>query len=241
MIRLFILMFVLLSNHLLAQEKQNFNEGLDAISTYASSKGNDLMSIKAYAGIKGTPYLVDTWSMGSVVMNNGKVFENLRLKYDMSEDNVLVWDKTDKKIYPTKNITKSFNFTDSTGVSHFFINISDKEYKFDIDIDYGFFELLYNGKTKLLVKRKKYLHHVDPQGGYSDNKSYDEFRTEAPVYYWINQAGKLFELKKGKKSVLSLLNDDGTLANYAKKQKLKLKKEQEIIQLLEFYDNEMLE
>ncbi|MEN8250388.1 MAG: hypothetical protein ABFS32_15750 [Bacteroidota bacterium] len=240
MTRFLIGILIFIGADLFAQEKQNFNDGRDSFSIYASSKGNDLMAFEAYAGIKGTPFLVDTWSIGSIVLKNGDVFDNLRLKYDMNEDNVLVWDKTDKKIFPSRNITKSFNFTDSTGVSHFFINISEKEYKFEIGIDFGFFELLYNGKTKLLAKRKKYLHHVEPKGGYSDNKSYDEFRSESPKYYWVDNKGKLFELKKGKKNILNLLKDDGSLEAYIKKEKIKLNKEQDIVQLIQHYDTEYL-
>jgi hypothetical protein len=104
------------------------------------------------------------------------------------------------------------------------------------EIQSGYVEQLYEGKNRLIAKKIKHLKFVEARGAYSENKSYDEFRYSPPEYYWIDNEGEVTQLKGGKKSILKALNDNGDLAGYAKNKGLNLKKENDLILLMNYFD-----
>ena len=197
--------------------------------------GNYIMVFNnAYDGIKGTPYLNSSWSKGSLLMISGVRYEDMALKYDMMEDNVLVKTESGKTIFPNQGDVRSFNYLDSLGNEHWFYDLGLSQEGRLAELK-GFFELLYQGKSSLYVKRGKHLEHIESKGAYSSNKSYDEFRDNQLEYVLVNKESEVIGFKQGKKNVLTALDDEGVMAEYAKKNKLNLKKEKDIIALVTYF------
>jgi hypothetical protein len=220
-----------------AQTEEKSNQTRDSFESLVKlGADNSIVYNNTYAGVKGSPFLFDHWITGELVFIRDSRFSDIRMKYDMVEDNVVVQNSSEKSIYPTKAIVKSFHLKDSLGHTYNYINLALTEYSSDFIKDFGFVEILYDGTNDLIVKRKKYLVHTEAQGGYSDNKSYDEIRQSPAEYYWINKEGIATQLKRGKNNVLKLLDENGDLASYVKKEKLNLKKEEDIILLFAYID-----
>lgn len=221
-----------------AQTEEKNNQTRDSFESLVKlGVDNSIIYNNTYAGVKGSPFLFDYWSIGELVLIKDNSYIDVKMKYDMVEDNVLVQNNSGKSIYPTKAIVKSFHLMDSSGHTYNYINIALADYSSNLIENSGFVELLYDGTNDLIVKRKKFLKHIDAQGGYSENKSYDEFRNSPSEYYWINKEGIAIELKRGKNNILKLLDETGDLASYVKKEKLNLKKEKDIILLFAYIDS----
>ena len=153
--------------------------------------GNYIMVFNnAYDGIKGTPYLNSSWSKGSLLMTSGVKYEDMALKYDMVEDNVLVKTESGKTIFPNQGYVRSFNYLDSLGNKHWFYDLGLSQEGRLAELK-GFFELLYQGKSSLYVKRGKHLEHIESKGAYSSNKSYDEFRDNQLEYVFVNKESEV--------------------------------------------------
>ena len=220
-----------------AQTTTKTDAARNSFENLSRSQGGSIIEFNnAYDGIKGTPYLSDFWSTGSIIMLSNIAFDGIEMKYDMLEDNVLVKDKTGKHILPLYGSIKSFYYTGSDGIEHNFLNLAPS-YGKSLTKYIGFYELLYDGEIMLLVKRKKHLKHVESKGAYSSNRSYDEFIGMPLEYLLIDNKLKVIEFKRGKKSILSSLGDDENLKNYIKTNKLNLKDEGDIIQIITYYDS----
>lgn len=230
--------FALLSVNQITIAQTSTNAARDSFENLSKSQGSSIIVFNnAYDGIKGTPYLSDVWYTGSIVMLSNIVFDRIEMKYDMLENNVLIKDRTGKQILPTYGSVKSFYYTDNDSIEHNFLSLAPTYGKPLIDYN-GFYELLYDGDMKLLVKREKYLKHIDSKGAYSSNKSYDEFREYSPKYLLIvDEKNNVIEFSRGKKSVLSSLDEDDSLAKYTKVNKLNLKDEGDIIHLITYFDS----
>ncbi len=220
-----------------AQTRENSNLTRDSFESIISADENStIVYNNRYEGIRGTPFLFADWIPGELVLTNNKRFDEIEIKYDMMEDNVLIMNSSGIPIYPNKNIVKSFHFRNSEGVYRNFVNLALADYNLGADGNSGYVELLYKGKNSLVAKKVKFLKHVEARGAYSENKTYDEFRYSPTEYYWINNEGEATQLKGGKKNVLKALKDNGDLANYAKKEGLNLKKENDLILLMIYFD-----
>jgi hypothetical protein len=221
---------------LIAQSNREDLINRESFESLVKSVGNDATVFNNYEGIKGTPYLFDFWIKGELVFSNDNRFNDVEMKFDLLEDNVLVKNKSGDALFLKKAIIKSFHLIDNTGNHHNYINLANTDYKFDAKRKSGFVEILHDGDNILVVKRSKHLKHMDETGGYSANKIYDEFRDDPPEYYWIDSKGDVAQLKGSKKSILKTLNDNGDLANHVKKERLSLRKEAGLISLMTYYD-----
>jgi len=188
----------------------------------------------AYEGVFGTPYLYLDWATGMVILSSGDTIKNQDLKYDIYQDELLVLNKrTGNPIIPMQGVLKSFVIVDSLNNTHVFINTLPNQVN-DENGRNGFFEVLYWGDILLLAKHRKTFVKANYEGAYSANRPYDEFKTSTKRYSLIKEDGTYIELKQGKKGMLKSLNDDGTLGKFVKEQKLDLKKEEDLIDLIIF-------
>lgn len=222
-----------------AQTRENSNLTRDSFESLVSADEiSTIVYNNRYEGIRGTPFLFDDWIPGELVLTNNKRFIGVEIKYDMMEDNVLIINSSGIAIYPNKSIVKSFHFRNSEGVYRNFINLAHADYHLGPEGNTGYVELLYEGKNSLVAKNVKFLKRVEARGAYSENRTYDEFRYSPTEYYWINNEGEETLLKGGKKNVLKALNDNDDLATYAKNTGLNLKKENDLILLMIYFDTE---
>lgn len=219
-----------------AQTRENSNLTRDSFESLVSADEiSTIVYNNRYEGIRGTPFLFDDWILGELVLTDNH-FNEVEIKYDMMEDNVLIMNSSGIAIYPNKSIVKSFHFSNSEGEYRNFINLALVDYTLGPDGNSGFVELLYEGKNSLIAKKLKFLKRVEARGAYSENRTYDEFRYSPAEYYWINNEVEVTLLKGGKKNVLKALNDNGDLASYVKNTGLNLKKENDLILLMIYFD-----
>lgn len=175
----------------------------------------------------GSPYLVDTWSKGNVKFVNSKPTENVELKFDLLE-NVLVIKGNDG----IENV-----FTEK--ISEFTLNVLGEERLFKsgfIDsknnLITAYLEVLYNGKTKFLSKDGKMIIESKEYNTNTITKKIEN-TTE---YFFSKPNNSVSLIKLSKKTIFAYLGSLD-LATYVRDNKLNLKKREDIIKLLEYYDS----
>ncbi|NJB70929.1 hypothetical protein GGR42_001391 [Saonia flava] len=178
--------------------------------------------------VQGSPYLNKIFKMGKVILNGKTETESL-MRYNIYRDHFELLDNTGKQVYLEKN-------------SKIDIVLDGKTYQY-IDylyrgkVKFGYCTPLNHGKTILFIRDiKKVSEYKRPAHGYesfSPPKFIDEF-----VYYIKRENKPAKEVELNKRDVPFVIENKFTeLRNYIKKNKLKLKTEEEVITLLQYYDS----
>jgi hypothetical protein len=194
------------------QDKQLLYNGRVWRSLYYNVRGDEFLFSKDY--LKGTVYI------------NGKTFNNIDIKYDIYNDEIIIMLNLGTHIQLNKEMV--------TGFDIIFNNIKYRFTKLTIDslsaINY-YVNVLYEGKTALYLKYKKEIKELA-----IENK-YDEFYQKQMLYFMKD--GMSYRIS-GKKDLLRLLKDDNLqIRAFIKQQKIKTKnnKPESFIPILDYYDS----
>jgi hypothetical protein len=167
------------------------------------------------------PYFgTDDWVYGTVFYD-GYLYENVPLLYDISTDQLLT------ETYYSSSIMKLIKdkITYFTLPGKKFVNQPDTT------ISPGFYELLYDGKTKVYARHSKLL-----QETLSSQEIIHSFDEKTRYYIYKNN---IYIHVKSKGSVLDVFGDrKREVSQYINKSKIRFRKnrEQYITRLAEFYD-----
>ncbi len=195
--------------------------------------GNDYLIINGklwrnlYLGVKGNPYFLTGEYLNGNITFNGRVFRDKTFKYDIYNDEIVLWINSSTIIILNKEMVDEFD-----------INYLNNKYRVvnmgedSTSVLRGYVNVYYDGPTALYVKYRKEIEILAV-----DNK-YDLFFQLHRIY--IRKDGEMVHVS-GKREMLKLLSDRKTeLRNYIKQNKLSVSKSepQSFIPVLEYYDKQ---
>ena len=152
-----------------------------------------------YKGVTGTPFLYESWVQAILITNRDVEFK-VPSKLNLYDDEVLSQRASNKdQLALDSRFVKSIKFILDTTNRHF-VNLGLKGENPDLDNikDVGFFEVLWDGETKLYAKRIKIFKQADFKGAYSARKTSDQFFDDNRYYYKLKDM-ELIQLKLKKK------------------------------------------
>jgi hypothetical protein len=181
-----------------------------------------------YAGIRGTPLLVDKWQHGSVITNKG-FYADLELKLDLY-DNQLFFNKNDE----------SFELLDQIVAIKLFPKWPDTINQ----------QVFIKGITQNNIKPEQYVQILVAQGAIqlyrSDIKQVTEMseinagmvKTFANTSRYFVKKGDQFKLVKlNKEEIMPFLAEkEAEMNDFIAKKKLNLKKEMDFIQMIQAFN-----
>lgn len=181
-----------------------------------------------YAGIRGTPLLVDKWQHGSVITTKG-YYADLELKLDLY-DNQLFFNKNDE----------SFELTDQIVAVRFFPKWPDTTNQ----------QVFIKGMTQNSIKPEQYVQVLVPQGQVqlyrSDIKQVTEMseinagmvKTFANTSRYFVKKGDQFKLVKlNKEEIMPFLAEkEAEINDFIAKKRLNLKKEADFVQIIQAFN-----
>jgi hypothetical protein len=187
--------------------------------SYMAEKGPD---------VEGNPYLYEEWLTGNIVLEGGEQFDSLLLRLVLVNNELQL--KMDNKEYKFNVIVKEFLLTAPGKELRKFKSGA----AFDKPVnDKSFYEVLYEGKTQLLVKRKKQIVSEVTNIPGLKTKKYEENNS----YFVYLPSGQIERIKKNNKSLINLLGDrKHNVEEVIEKQHLDCTKEADIVKLLQYYD-----
>ena len=201
-----------------------------------SYQNTGLRYAERFKEVEGSPYLFDTWKSGELVTSVGKKVEGLTLKFD-AYSNILVLQKEEEEVALMDGAISEFSLFDLEGKQMLF-----RKFPLGKMGKQVFAQILFYGKL-ILVKHHKVsrVRKENNSGGYGDagNMKETEHFSHTNVYYIKQKESDTFEpFKPNRKAMLKMLPDhQDEITSYMKKEKLKLKDDDEIIQLLQYYES----
>ncbi len=178
--------------------------------------------------VEGSPYLLKNWVNGSVKFADAMPAKNVSLKLDLLENLLVVKGKDE-----TENLF-------SAKVIEFTLNEDGNERLFKggfIDSKGDpipcYLEVLYDGKTKFLVREIKTIIESKGYNTATITKKIDDTKE----YYISKGNNTAYLVRLTEKSIIPLL-EKPELTNFIKENKLSLKNKLDVVKLLQYYDSQ---
>jgi hypothetical protein len=185
-----------------------------------------------YSTIAGTPYMNEAFTEGEVIINDTIHFGKVPLRYNVFTDKMEFKNKQDRLM----------EIDYSAGNFSFLMD----EHQFKVmayqdkgESKNGHLELLVDGEISLYRKYNTVFEKKTEEKGFQENLP-DRFVSQDPTYL-IAAEGEMPETISRKKDLLQKLNqDDPKVAQYLKDNKLRMRSDDSIIDLITFYNNAVL-
>jgi len=182
-----------------------------------------------YRRINGDQFLFADYFLDGTVTANGRTYKNLKIKYDVFSDEILIPVDLEEIVQLNKEIIDSFSISYENRVYRFekiYVDSLKKTNDFN-----GYFRVLYNEKSALYLK---YIKHISSN---ITDKSDGDFIQTNKVYIVKNN---IVYPVLSKNDVLKALNTDkALLKKYLRSNKLKISKNnpESFIPLIKFFDS----
>ena len=203
-------------------------------ANFALEGGNSFLSIKQkYDGkIKGSLFINDNFQSAKI----NDVLQQYPTRYNTYSDNFeLQHNGKVKYIVVTKENETQVNFPKNNKLYKTYLYTDrDKTIK-------GFFVVLSEGENYALVLKEKivFVEEQKPKTPYEKYKNPELKRVKDTYYLSLKGSKTLSEIKLRKKDVINFFeNDSKMVSSLIKKNKLNVKKEEDLIRLLKLYDNQ---
>lgn len=181
-----------------------------------------------YSNTKGTPYFLDDWAMGMVKLQNGDTFNDVALKYDIVDDLLLFTNPFNGQAMGFKDPVQEFTLTGQLNKPNSDL-LFRKGYNPTPD---HFFQVLVDGRIQLVKRTSKIVKEAREFNSASITKAF-----YVVTDYYIVKTGGLIKIKKIKNDILSILDRKDELLNFAEKNKLTFKSEEDLSRLILYYNS----
>lgn len=178
-----------------------------------------------YLGIKGNPYFLSGEFLYGDITFNGKKFTDRVLRYDIYNDEVVMWVNNSVTIFLNKEMVDEFDIY-YQGEKHHIVNMGEGS----DSLLSGYVNVYYDGPTPLYVKYRKEIEILAV-----DNK-YDLFVQVHRIY--LKKDDLTVQIKSLRKLYETLIDKKAELKDFVRKshQRIIRKEPGSFIPLLEYYD-----
>ena len=204
---------------------QGYTQGLSNAGgqVFLQDSNGKLLTSNNYTDIDGNPYFPKEWVEGTVGLKDGKIIAYNALRLNTISGN-LEFKFTDKA-YDVINPMNEFTL-ETLKFRKGFEPIEKQNAE-------TFYQVLYDGKQKLLCYRLGSIYLDSPYNSATKTKKFQLSET----YYLQKADGKLHELKKNLKFFLLQIGDNSRqLEEYCKKENIKLRSWNDAVRILEHSD-----
>lgn len=186
----------------------------------------------ATADVNGSVDFKLDWADGTLTRKGGKQYTNLKLKYDVYDDQVVFEDvKSGNSFVPT--------FTDITGFTLKGLDGDKTEMIFangfpavDNQTPASFYQVIAGGKTQLLKRFSKNIKESQGFGDGTTTKAFEDTETD-----YILKNGTMTKVKADEKDITTALSDKAPqLTAYAKTNHLGFKKDEDLAKIFDYYN-----
>ncbi|TRZ42024.1 hypothetical protein [Robertkochia solimangrovi] len=184
---------------------------------------------KKWDDVDGTPYLNNGEFVKGEIIQNGKHIKNQDLRYNAYQDRMEIMVSKDEVYEASKDEDIQFVLQ--------YQLLKQVKYSKDDSVRNGYMFCLSCGDEVSLFKKisKVYLPAEQAQTGYHKDKP-ARFKDQEQLYLKIPEYDYAIPLESSQKKILSQFEGaEDKLKAYVKSEKLKLRKEEDLIQLIDYY------
>ncbi len=189
--------------------------------------------INKYDGIVGNVYDQADYQLARITLKDGRVYNDIKARINLLEHEVNFIASNGQEGFLGKGMATEIIYT-VTKESGQELQVFQCGFPpIDNQNRISFYQILYNGKTSLL---KSVYKSIQERNNDLSGERYKEFATYENVY--LLKDGVMSRIKKDKSSLLNLLKDkEAALKKYIEDQKLNLKNEASLIELIKYYNS----
>jgi hypothetical protein len=212
-----------------AQTENNIIKTYDYINTYATEevKFNPSVKIVRYNEILCSPFLIDSFTIGSIYTYKGEHFQNIPIRYNIFTDNI-EYIMGASSVLELKN-PETVEKIEFKNYKLIYLSNSGRESSIS-----GFFIVLAEGVAMLLAKPYITLQKPNQQG-YNDSQPPSFIRH--PDTYFLKTGDNVRLLATRKKLIRSFPKYRKEVTNYIKTNHIKINDKQGLTELVNYYNS----
>lgn len=184
--------------------------------------------------VTGSLYLNDYWNIGSIKLKSNTILSNYSLKYDLGNNNLEIKDGDSIKIC-TLRLLDSFYWREvGQPDSVLYVN-ADRFSLTDYERVIGVLRVISFGKINLYSR--SHIEILSPTYNAALNVGDRNKKAVKRRNFYLSRYNNLVEIES-KKQLLSYFSDEAIqIENYMRKNKLKIKNEEDLKQIIDFYNS----
>lgn len=215
----------------IAQNQNPFTTTSEYINSYSaeSVKYNEAAKNVKIAEIQGSPFLTDSFVLGTVYANNYGQVQNIPMRYNIFTDNI-EYIMGESSVLELKN-PETVDKVEFGDYKLIYLSQSNKNKSGN-----GFFIVLAEGNATLLLKPAVTLHKPTLPGGYIDAQPPRFSRN--PDTFYIRVGKNQAKIIRNKRNLITSFPDyRDQLSNYIKEHDTKISDQKSISELVQFYNS----
>lgn len=198
-----------------------------SILEFVSNPGQNLIANPCLdPGIEGSPYLIEDWQQGYIIMKTGDTIPSIKLRYNVYKDEMHFM--VDEKVYSI-GIPDRIKILVLGDSPYFYFS-----YKEDNEIKKGFFEVLSLGKSCIL----KHYYYGIVQPNYNPILNTGSKMKQLVLkkkYFLKTKDNDIIEIDKKGEQFFSAFGSNGNIIKqYSKDNDLSFKEESDLIAIVSF-------
>ena len=201
---IFYLFLLLLNYHQLSAQQSFDSSFADAAAVYTKTIGANahLYTGSEYVDydhrMTGNPYFASLYFTNGAIVYDDILYNNIQMFYDILNDDVVIKNYNDTALLLSKEKVSSFSYA-----GHNFIKIIPDSAT--AEIKPGYYEVLYNGNTKLFAKRKKEIKEkIELQYSETTFTEHDQYYIlKKDIFYQVSDKNAALDVMKDRKKELS--------------------------------------
>jgi hypothetical protein len=196
--------------------------------------GNVNLSGRYYlypVGLEGNPYLFEDWKSANILLENGKIAEGEKVKFNIISNDLLFYNEDLKRVFVVDRGTiKNFTINPGTPDSLFFIKYIGENIGYKLK-ENDFIHVLQSGAISFFVKNSADIVNA------SDVNSKDRIYPKA--YYFLQTRNGFFEIELNVNSIIKLFPErKKEIKMLAKTNKIKRNSVKSITKLIGLFNNQ---
>ncbi|MCF8357213.1 MAG: hypothetical protein K9H26_00540 [Prolixibacteraceae bacterium] len=183
-------------------------------------------------GLEGSPYLNKDWQIGNIVLESGKVANEIKIRLNIIQNDLVFYNESLLKVFTIdKNTLRSFSMKTAPGATpHRFIKYTGEEIGFKLRKN-DLIEVLHEGNITLYVKHLADV--INSNNLNSKNKVYPK------EFYFLKVNGKVVEIRGNARSVIKYFPDNKReIKKMIKANRLRKRGEQNLVKLIALIDSD---
>jgi hypothetical protein len=183
--------------------------------------------------VEGSFFINDYWSVGDVLLYNGKAIKSLPLKYNLRDEMLLLLDKNQISRFIRDDQIEKFEWFDGEKKKNILF-INGLHYKLNGVPLAGFFEIVCEGPVELLLYRTLEIE----KGYYSITHDAGQMNDEYLIkdIQYLASEKELFEVKNKKDFYHYFGEDSEKIKSFIKDNNLRIKKTEELAKVIDYYN-----
>jgi hypothetical protein len=188
--------------------------------------------INKYEGIAGSVYDQTDYQLAKITLKDGRVYNDVKTRINLLEQEVNFIASNGQEGFLGKGMASEITYIDSQKETQDIKIFQCGFPPIDNQNRISFYQILFNGKTSLL---KSVYKSIQERNNDMSGERFKEFATYENMY--LLKDGTMVRIKKDKSSIIALLQDQNqAIKKYIEDQKLNLKNEAHLIDLVKYYN-----